>query len=138
MASWTTVPVRFSGGPLDGEVNTSDYTAEELRDQIGDDWDFTPATIDSTAPDVIERYRMAHEATGWVYRHIGTFERPVSDRNFEARFVGGPRDGETATLLGSVRGRPELAASLFPGYVLVHTGTAPMTGWELRHGAANR
>jgi hypothetical protein len=47
--------------------------------------------------------------------------------------IGGPRDGETTTFLASVRGREDLATSLFPGYRLHHDGTDPLAGWQMRH-----
>ena len=68
-----------------------------------------------------------------MYVHAGTFERPAGERNFTAVFVGWRRDGETTTFLASVRGREDLASSLFPGYPLHHDGTDPLAGWRMRH-----
>ncbi len=132
LGPWDLVPVTFEGGPLDGEVNDQDYTENENREQVGETWDYTPASVDSTADDVIERYRLDWRDGRWFYVHVGTFERPVEDRNFDAVFVGGPRGGERTTFVGNMRQRPEHATSLYPGYVLRHVGDDPATGWEMR------
>ncbi|MEV0733395.1 hypothetical protein [Polymorphospora sp. NPDC050346] len=130
------VPVRYEGGSLDGTVNELDHAEHELREELdsGACWDWTPATVDSTREDVIERYRLEHRpGDGWVYVYTGTFERPVEDRNFTAEFVGGPRDGQSTVFLGSIRQRLAQATWLFPGYRLVHDGPDPLTGWQMRH-----
>jgi hypothetical protein len=43
-------------------------------------------------------------------------------------FVGGPKDGQTATFLGTIHGRLELATSHYPGYKLCHEGNDPLSG----------
>jgi hypothetical protein len=57
---------------------------------------------------------------------------PDEDRSITALFVGGPKDGQTATFLGTIRTRPEIATSHFPGYRLRHDGGDPLSGWEMR------
>ncbi|MEU4229410.1 hypothetical protein AB0F17_34380 [Nonomuraea sp. NPDC026600] len=128
------VPVRYVGGTLDGEVNGLDYADHELREMAdsGKTWDFTPGTLHSEADDVIERYQPEHRPDGWAFVHIGTFERPMEQRNFTAAFVGGPRNGDQAVFLATIRARPELATSHHPGYRLIHEGDDILTGWELR------
>jgi len=56
---------------------------------------------------------------------------PVLERQITATFVGGPRDGDTITFLGSIRDRLWLATSHCPGYVLEHHGDDPLLGWQL-------
>lgn len=41
------------------------------------------------------------------------------------------QDGETTTFLGTIRTRPGLAASHFPGYRLHHDGDDPLSGWQV-------
>jgi hypothetical protein len=135
---WFIVPVYYEGGPLDGTINDLDYAEHELREALATDpvWDWTPATVDSTSEDVIERYRLEHhphDRREWVYVYTGTFERPVEDRNFTAEFVGGPRDGQTTVFLGSIRQRLAHATALFPGYHLSHHGPDPLAGWQMRY-----
>jgi hypothetical protein len=132
------VPVRYEGGPLDGDLNELDYAEHELEEMLGRDepWDFTPASLGGDRDDVIERYRLELRPGGqWVYVHEGTYERPAEERNFTALFVGGPKDGETTTFLGSMRERPELAACHYPGYRLHNDGADPLAGWQMRHEA---
>jgi hypothetical protein len=57
---------------------------------------------------------------------------PDEDRSITPLFVGGPKDGETTTFLGTSRSRPELATSHFPGYRLHRSGDDPLSGWEMR------
>jgi len=131
------VPVRYVGGPLDGDLNDTDYAEHELEEllEAGEPWDFTPATIDSRAREVIERYRLecrpGDPVAEWAYVHAGTFDMPDEDRSITPLFVGGPKDGETTTFLGTIRTRPELAASHFPGYRLHHDGDDPLSGWQM-------
>ncbi|MEV1168457.1 hypothetical protein [Nonomuraea sp. NPDC049784] len=64
---------------------------------------------------------------------MGTFERPIEERNFTATFVGGPKDGETTTFLASMRRNARNATRLFPGYTLRHTGDDILTGWQMAY-----
>ncbi|TMR10098.1 hypothetical protein ETD86_40960 [Nonomuraea turkmeniaca] len=127
------VPVRYVGGPLDGDVNALDYADHELQEMADQEitWDYTPGDLSRDADDVVERYRPEHRPDGWAFVHVGTFERPVEDRPFTAVFVGGLRDGEQTTFLASIRDRVELATSHHPGYRLVHEGDDILTGWQM-------
>lgn len=131
------VPVRYIGGSLDGDLNTTDYTEGELEELLasGEAWDFTPGTIGRGSYDVIDRYevqrRPGHPDTEWAYACTETLKLPPEERPLTAVFTGGPRDGQTATFLGTVRTRPEVATWNFPGYRLHHDGDDPLSGWEM-------
>ena len=131
------VPVRFEGGSLDGDLNTTDYTQGELRELAasGELWDFTPGTIGRGSYDVVDRYqvqrRPGHPDTEWAYVCTGTFELPLEERPLTAVFTGGPRDGQATTFLGTIRDRLWLATSHYPGYRLVHDGDDPLSGWKM-------
>lgn len=129
------VTVPYCGGPLDGRSEREYAPVDELERLLSESYvfDWTPASIESGAKDVIERYRLEKRPGGWVFQYAGQVERPVLERNITATFVGGPRDGETTEFLGSIRTRLELAMALFPGYALHHEGgDDPLAGWKMR------
>ncbi|MEV1168456.1 hypothetical protein [Nonomuraea sp. NPDC049784] len=41
------VPVRYKGGPLDGDINQYDYHEDDVREMVENEstFDFTPAVI---------------------------------------------------------------------------------------------
>lgn len=80
LGEWDLVPVRFEGGPLDGEINRLDYTENENREHVGETWDYTPRSLSADNPDVAERYRLEYRPAGWVYVHVGTFDRETGER----------------------------------------------------------
>jgi hypothetical protein len=131
------VPVRFIGGSLDGDLYTTDYTEAELGELLesGKTSDFTPGTVGRGSYDVVDRYQVQHRPghpdTEWAYVCTGTFELPPGERPLTAVFTGGPRDGQTATFLGTIRDRLWLATSHYPGYRLHHDGADPLTGWQM-------
>ncbi|MEU4229628.1 hypothetical protein AB0F17_35475 [Nonomuraea sp. NPDC026600] len=131
------VPVRYEGGPLDGDINKDDYPEDDLREMLENEatFDSAPATVRHDALDVIERYRLERRDGEWVYTHVGTFERPMQERNFTAVFVGGPKDGETTTFLAAMRRNARNATLMFPGYTLRHTGDDILSGWQMAYDA---
>ncbi len=132
------VPVRYIRGSPGGDLNDTDYTEAELGELLasGKTWDFTPGTVGRGGYDVVDRYQVQHRPghpdTEWTYVCTGTFELPPEERTVTAVFVGGPRDGQTATFPGTIRSRLELATSHYPGYKLCHDGDDPLPGWEMR------
>jgi hypothetical protein len=126
--------VRYIGGPLDGRTEPEYAPEAELTQMLAEGYvfDWTPASVCSGAKDVIERYQLERWPSGWVFHYTGEFERPALERNIDVTFHGGPRDGETAVFLGSIRDRRELATSHYPGYILHHEGSNPLTGWTMR------
>jgi hypothetical protein len=130
-----TVPVAYEGGPLEGEVNDLDYTADDLKH--GEVFDY-PTRGDGRGgvgpADTRERYVLERRAEGWVFAHIGTVVPPVEDQAFEATVVGGPDNGKVVYLLGTARrcvGQRMDYVAL--GCVLQHEGEDPTAGWELRY-----
>lgn len=85
---------------------------------------------------VLHRDTMAQN--GWVYRHQGPVPIALEDRSFQAKYAGGPRDGETTVFLGAARRWEGTASGPWQhGYVLHHEGPDRDQGWELRWVAAH-
>ena len=90
------VPVRFWGGPLNGDLNELDYAEHELQEMLDRDepWDFTSGHPERGPG----RHDRAVPARAPARRPVGvracrTFERPAGERNFTAVFSGGCATG---------------------------------------------
>lgn len=55
---------------------------------------------------------------------------PDEERSITPLFVGGPRDGQTTTFPGTIRARPEVAASHYACW-LRREGDDPLSGWRM-------
>lgn len=133
------VPVRYEGGPLDGDINNQDYLPHELA--VGDVFDWPTRGLGRGgvgAADTRERYVLERRGAGrggqWVFVHTGQVVPPVADQAFEAVVAGGPNHGAVEYLLGTARRwEGQRIDHISRGCVLHHTGDDPTLGWELRY-----
>ncbi|GGM27853.1 hypothetical protein GCM10011608_10840 [Micromonospora sonchi] len=129
-----TIRVDYEGGPLHGDSNDQDYTADDLRHGLVFDYPTRGLGRGGVgADDTVERYVLERRAYGWVFVHTGRFVQPIEDQAFEAVVVGGPQHGEVIYLLGTARRWVgQRVDHVARGCVLRHVGGDPTTGWDLR------
>lgn len=135
MYHYDTVRVIYDGGPLHGDTNNQDYTADDLKHGLTFDYPTRGLGRGGVgADDTVERYVLERRAHGWVFVHTGCFVQPVEDQAFEAVVVGGPQHGEVIYLLGTARRWVgQRVDHLARSCVLHHVGADPTNGWELRY-----
>jgi hypothetical protein len=97
------VPVRFEGGPPDGDLNELDYAGHELQEMLNRDepWDFTPATLSGGQDDVIKRYRLEHRPG----------QRPVPDQLIIIQHTRHETSGSPASTAATTHRKPNESGS---------------------------